>query len=368
MMVGAPNRYSSALAEHATPLLLIALLFALAAVASVLSPIFARVVCGALIGVVMVVGLHIFVGNSGILSFGHMAFAGIGAYMTAWLTMRPQFKAMMLPGLPEFLQQLQVYPLTAAIAGAVAAALMALVSGALIMRLGGIAATIATLALLAIFHAVYSNSDTVTGGVGSLAGIPSGLTPWSVLPLSGLAILIAHFFGRSSAGLALKAVREDAVAARAAGIRAFRVKLAAYVTSAFVCGLAGYLHARFLGVVSPENFYLGATLAALTMLIIGGMYSLSGAVFGVIAVTALTEILIRLEGQHLVFEMPVSIAAGTANCVLAIVLCLFLIKKPRGLFGDAELGVRRWCSHHRARPGITGTSDVSTKQLGNQTS
>ncbi|MGE3307358.1 MAG: branched-chain amino acid ABC transporter permease [Rhizobiaceae bacterium] len=138
--------------------------------------------------------------------------------------------------------------------------------------LSAIGATIATLAFLAIFYTVYSNSDSITRGVGSLAGIPSGLTPLTVLPLACLAIAIAHFHRRSAAGLALRAVREDEVAARASGIRVVRVKLAAYVTSAFLCGMAGYLQARFLGVVSPDSFYFNATLGALTMLIIGGMY------------------------------------------------------------------------------------------------
>ncbi len=365
--MAASQSRSSLLAEHATPLFLAILLLVVAVVAGFVSPIFARIVCGALIGVVLVVGIHIFTGNSGILSFGHMGFVGIAAYVTAWLTLRPQFKAMMLPGLPEFLQQIQTHPLVAAVAGASVAALVAFFSGIFLMRLRAIAATIATLAFLAIVYAVYSNSDAVTGGVGSLAGIPTGLTPLAVLPMACVAILIAHVYARSASGLALKAVRDDEVAARAAGIRVVKVKLQAYVVSAFVCGIAGYLQARFLGVVSPENFYFSATLSALTMLIVGGMYSLSGAVCGVLAVTALTEILIRLEGGYVIFDMPMTIPAGMANCVLALLLCVVLIKRPRGLFGDAELAVRKRASL-RPMPGrITDPSETAKQsQLGNK--
>lgn len=329
------------IARYETPILLITVLFVLACIAGFSSPVFARVATGGLISVVLVVGLHIFIGNSGILSFAHLSFSGIAAYATAWLTMRPQFKAMMLPGLPEFIQHAQLNPTVAAIAAALAAAAVAAIVGLVLMRLSGIAATIGTLAFLAIFYAVYSNYDSVTGGVGSLAGIPTGLTVWGVLPWAAVAIVIAHLYARSGACLALRSIREDELAARGVGIVRLRVKLIAFVISAFVCGLAGYLQARHLGVVSPDSFYFDATLSALTMLIVGGSYSLTGAVAGVVIITALTELLIRLEGVNQVFGLEIPIPAGTANCALAIVLAVVLVRKPRGILGETEMRITR---------------------------
>jgi branched-chain amino acid transport system permease protein len=300
------------------------------------SPILVRVGVGALISVVLVVGLFVFIGNSGILSFGHLGFSAVAAYVTAWLTMRPPMKAMMLPGLPEFLQQAQWPLLPAALASGLAAGLVGLFSGVFIMRMSGIAASIATFAFAAIINTVYANSDSVTGGVGSLAGIPTGLPIWGVLLWAIAALFLAHAFSISAYGLALRATREDEVAAKASGIRVFRVRLAAWVLSAFVCGIAGNLQARYLGVISPDSFYLGATFLALTMLIVGGVSSLTGAVAGAVLVSAVMEALIRLEGQNF-FGLPTAVPPGTANFLIAILLCFVLVKRPKGLVGEEEM-------------------------------
>ncbi|RVD29821.1 branched-chain amino acid ABC transporter permease, partial [Mesorhizobium sp. M4A.F.Ca.ET.020.02.1.1] len=252
--------------RHATPVILsLALLVAVLLLIGFTSPLIVRVGTGALISVVLVVGLFIFVGNSGILSFGHLGFATVSAYATAWLTMRPAMKKMLLPGLPEIILSAQWPSFLATLASGLLAALVALVSGIFIMRLSGVAASIATLAFLAIINTVYANSDPITGGVGSLAGIPTGLGIWAVLGWAVFAILAAHIHATSAAGLALKSCREDPVAAEACGIRGFRVRLLAYVLSGFVCGIAGNLQARYLGVISPDSFYFGATLLALAM-------------------------------------------------------------------------------------------------------
>lgn len=323
------NRFQTPFLLSLLLLLLVALLVGFG------SPMLIRVGIGGLIAAVLVIGLFVFIGNSGILSFGHLGFSAISAYMTAWLTMRPQMKAMMLPGLPEYLQQAQWPPFATTLVAGLAAALVALVTGVFIMRMSGIAASIATFAFAAIVNTVYSNSDSVTGGVGSLAGIPTGLSIWLVLAWAVAALFIAHAFSVSGYGLALKAAREDEIAAKASGIRILRVRLAAWVISAFLCGIAGNLQARYLGVISPESFYLGATFLALTMLIVGGIASLTGAIVGVVTVTAVMEALIRLEGQT-ISAIDVTVPPGTANFLIAVLLCLVLVKRPKGLFGDGE--------------------------------
>lgn len=328
------------LERHQTPFLLCLTLLGLVVLLTMAgTPLMTRVGTGTLISVVLVVGIFVFVGNSGILSFGHLSFAAVSAYMTAWLTMRPQMKTMLLPGLPEALQHAQWPSLVATFVGALFAALIALVSGVFILRMTGIAASIATFAFAAIVNTVYSNSDAVTGGVGSLAGIPTGLSIWLVLAWAAVAIMCAHLFSVSGYGLALKAAREDEIAAAASGIRIFRVRLAAYVLSAFLCGVAGNLQARYLGVISPDSFYLNATFLALTMLIVGGMSSLTGAVFGVVTVGVVMELLVRFEGQNLfgAFTVP----PGSANFLIAVLLCMVLVKRPRGIAGDEEINLSR---------------------------
>ncbi|MFK3797125.1 branched-chain amino acid ABC transporter permease [Pseudomonas sp. NPDC088444] len=329
------------LAQHSPLLILIALLAVVTLVVFFIgSPVITRLAIGILINVVLVVGLYIFIGNSGILSFGHIAFVGLGAYFTAWVTMRPMMKKLLLPSLPDTLQSLAFGPIVALVTVAAAVALIALISGAAIMRLTGIAAAIGTLAFLAIFNTLAANANGWTGGVGSLAGVPTNLNLWGVFIWAVIAVVIAHLHARSKAGLALRAVREDEAAATACGIRSYRVRLLAYVLSAFVCGIAGNLQARFLGVLSPDSFYLNATFIALTMLIIGGMFSLSGAVFGVLIVSVAVELLVRLEGTATVLGFSLTIPPGTANLLVALAMCIVLVKRPLGLVGDREWTLR----------------------------
>lgn len=350
---------SNFLTRNATPVLLSCLLVIIGlAETAIGSPLVSRLAIGMMINVVLVTGLFIFIGNSGILSFGHLAFVGMSAYMTAWLTMRPMMKVMMLKGLPGFMQTVQLSPYMALIPAVLFTTVVALIIGAVLMRLSGIAAAIATLAFLAIFNTVYANSDGITGGVGSLAGIPTGLALWPVIGLAMLCVFIAWFHKNSSAGLMLQAVREDEVAASAVGITGYRVRLIAYVLSATVCAVAGYLQARYMGVISPDSFYINATFLALTMLIVGGIYSLTGAVTGVIVVTAVTESLVRLEGHLNIGSLTLTIPPGTANFGIAVLMCIVLVKRPLGF-----LGLNEWTFFRLPRSSRrSSTSTITTSE------
>src|SRR3990167_3362649 len=126
-----------------TPVLLALILLAFVLAALALGDrAIARMAAETLIHVTMVVGFWVFVGNSGVVSFGHAAFGCIGAYVSAWLTLRPDMKATLLPGLPEMIAAADWPVLPAALAGGGAAALVALVTGAAILRLSGVAASL----------------------------------------------------------------------------------------------------------------------------------------------------------------------------------------------------------------------------------
>ena len=169
------------------------------------------------IRVIVVVGLYVFIGNSGIISFGQIGFMCIGAYAAAWATAEPSFKQIMLQGLPAFLQENQ-YPFLVAVAGAlVLPALVALCLGIAIMRLSGTAASIATFAFLMIVNSVYSNWDSVTAGVSSIIGIPTVVGPWTAYAFAILAVIIAYLYQISRFGLMLRASRDDDVAATGLG-------------------------------------------------------------------------------------------------------------------------------------------------------
>ncbi len=280
-----------------TPLVLTALLTLLVgAVAATGDGVLARTVTDALIRMILVIGLYIFIGNSGVLAFGHIAFTMIGAYATAWLTLPPLKKSIALQ-LPALLAEHQLPMVPSAIASAALAALVALVVGVPIMRLGGIAASIATLAVLGMFYTFYMNWAPWTMGAATLPGIPIYVDMWVALGWVIVAMAAAFAYQQSRFGLALRASREDEFAARAAGIDIWAQRLIAFVLSAFFMAIGGVLQAHFLGSIAVKNFWLGLTFVSIAMLIVGGQRSLTGAVTGAVLVSIIVEILRQFEGR-----------------------------------------------------------------------
>jgi branched-chain amino acid transport system permease protein len=326
------------LLRHLWPVLsLMILVTVIVLLASGGSEIMKRQVTYALIELIAVVGLYIFIGNSGLLSFGNVSFMAIGAYVSALLTMRPASKGMLLPGLPDVISHAQWPTLPAAIAGGLAASLFAFAAGIPLMRLSGIAASIATFAALEIVYIGAGNWTEVTGGQNSLIGVPIYADIWVCLIWALITIAAAFAYQETRSGLLLRASREDIVAARAAGVNVHRHRLIAFMISAFFSGIAGVLLGHFLGTVRIETFYLDLTFAILAMLVVGGMGSLAGAVFGTIVIAALTEGLRRVEtGIDLGF---VSIGAmpGLGDAVLALAMLLIILFRPKGLARGREV-------------------------------
>ncbi len=300
-----------------------------------------------LIRMVVVVGIWVFVGNSGVISFGQVGFMCIGAYAAAWATVDPAWKGIMLTGLPQVLQDNE-YPVPLALlGGGLLAAAVALLLGAAIMRLSGIAASIATFAFLMIVNSVYSNWDSVTGGTSSIIGIPTVVGPGLAFVFAAAAILVAHWFQVSRTGLMLRASRDDEVAAKASAVNVVRVRLVAFVISAAIVGTGGALWSHFLGVLTADTFYLTLSFVTLAMLVVGGLGSLSGAVIGVIVVTVVVQALRTLEQGVTVGGSNVTSPPGSQEIGLGLVLALIMIFRPMGLTQGREVAWR-W---RRAKPG-----------------
>jgi branched-chain amino acid transport system permease protein len=301
------------------------------------SPTLSRTVTEALVRIVVVVGIYIFVGNSGVLSFGHISFMAIGAYGTAWQTCCPQLKPFTMRGLPDFLVHTTVPALPAALAGGALAAGFGLAIGTVIMRLSGVAASIATLALLFIINVIYSNWQSVTLGKGSLVGLPTYVTPAVAFAWVAVALVAAFGYQRSRFGLELRATREDEVTARALGINVYRQRLIAFTLSAFFVGIGGVLYGHFLGVISIDVFFLDTTFLTLAMLVVGGMRSLAGAVVGVLVISTVIEFLRQLETGIAVGALVLSVPSGTQEIVLAVAMLLIFLYRPRGIMAGREL-------------------------------
>jgi branched-chain amino acid transport system permease protein len=316
-----------------------------------------------LIRVVIVVGIYVFVGNSGIISFGHIGLMAIGAYGAAWAECSTDWKDMALPGLPDFLRLHQYSFFVGLVGASVLVVVIALIFGVAILRLSGLAASIATFAFLALVYNVCANWDAVTGGTSSLVGIPTPIGPgWAFLG-AATSILAAYAFQRCGTGLMLRASREDPIAASAAGVHVFRVRLWAFVLSAVLVGAGGYLYANFLGVVAVESFYIDLTFLTLTMLVVGGMRSLSGAVLGVVVISVISEILRMGENGVPIHGTALSLPRGSQEIALGVIMVLILILRPSGITRGQEFrlawrGVPRFRGLSAHRPAVLAPPPV----------
>jgi len=291
----------------------------------------------ALIRIVVVIGLYIFIGNSGVMSFGSIAFMAVGAYASAWQTCCPRLKPYNMTGLPDFLKHNTFDVFTAALSSATLAAIFAFAVGYPIMRLSGISASIATLAVLAIINVTYANWDTVTLGTNSVIGLPGYVDMWVALGCSVLAMSVAFIYQETKMGKALRAASQDEVAAKAVGINVPHQRLVAWVLSAFFVALGGVLYAHFVTVITVNVFYLDMTFITLAMLVVGGMKSLAGAVMGVVVLSAVIEVFRNLEKGIEIFDIGVRLPVSSQEVALGVIMVLILILRPAGIMGGKEI-------------------------------
>lgn len=295
------------------------------------------VVLAATINLVFVVGLYVFTGLSGVFSFGHAAFLAIGAYAMALFTMAPDMKARILVDPPHWAVDLSLPLIPAILASGALAALLALVVSFPIMRISGLTASLATFALLIIVNVVVSNWESVTNGTSALGPVPQGVTQRLAVACAVVAIGVAYAFQRSRFGVRLRSSREDEIAAAAIGVRIARERTLAFVLSAFIAGVAGALTAGMLGSFTPDIAYLNVTFLAIAMLVVGGMTTLTGAVLGVLLVSAVAELLRRVETGMDVGPVHVSAPSGLRELGIAVTILLVLALRPKGVTGGREV-------------------------------
>jgi branched-chain amino acid transport system permease protein len=290
-----------------------------------------------LLNVMLVVSMQLFIGNSGIVSFGHVAFMGVGAYTTALLTIPEALKAAQLPDVTEFLASAQFSLLAALVVSAVLAAVLAAVLGGGLIRMTESTMAMATLALLVLFHTIFQNWTTFTRGSLGLAGIPVNTT----IALAALAaigfVLVGRLYKESGTGLRLRASREDPLSAAAGGTNVVRTRYGAWILSAGLMGAAGSLWAQSVIAFNANQFYFSVTFALLAMLVIGGRTSVTGAVAGAAIVTFVTDSLARVEQGVQIGPWQLPRITGTVQFAIALLIIVMLVWRPEGLFDRWEV-------------------------------
>jgi branched-chain amino acid transport system permease protein len=317
----------------AAPLALVAIT---AAVASGVSSAHRLEFETALVMVAVVVALYVFVGNSGVISFGHVSFVAAGAYLAGLVSLDPETKGFTTPGLFPVLRHAQIGLVPSLALAAAVGAVYALVVGLPLMRLSGLPAGIATLAVLGITYDVLSYWGKIGPGVQTITGVPEA-SVWSLALGVAIVVVAAYGYQRSRFGRMLRATREDPAAARASGISIYRERLVAFTLSGALAGLAGGLYVHMLGLIQPDLFYLDLTLVTLAMLVFGGVRSLWGAVIGALAISALNSFLGDAENTVKV-GVRLTLPNGTRLVTVGAVMALVLILRPSGLTGGREFG------------------------------
>lgn len=319
--------------------ILIGLIIALVVATEIMGVrLYTRIAINLCIALILVLGLQVFMGNSGILSFAHIGFMGIGAYTTAVLTIPAQMKGMALPDLYPFLVEVQLSPYLGILIGGLAAAVVAAAVSYPLMRLSDAAAVITSFALLMVLHTVMTNWSALTNGPRTLFGLPKATDLPMAAGAAILAVITALAFKESRTGLLLRASRDDEVAAGAMGAHTPHLRWRAFVLSALFAGIGGALWGHFITSFSPRAFYLKETFVILGMLVIGGANTVTGAVIGAFIVTAAFETLRAFEGALNRAQIFSEQVVGLTEVALAMAMIAVLSLRPGGLFSTREIG------------------------------
>jgi branched-chain amino acid transport system permease protein len=299
-----------------------------------------RIVIGIGINVILVVALNLSSGFTGVFSLGHIGFMAIGAYAASVLTLPVGLKAVNLPALPGWLGGLALPFLPATLIGGALAMLVAFVVGISLMRLKGAYVSVATLGFMVIVQVVLVNWDQVTRGARTFAGVPSHTTAWNVWAWAAVTVYLVWRIGRSPFGRDMMASRDNEIAARSLGISVVRSRLLAFCVSAFLTGAAGSLWAHFITSFSPKSFYFTQAFSVITMLVIGGLGSVSGSVIGVFLITVVSELLRNAERGLAIGSLRIPPLYGASQVLMAVIFVLIIVFRPQGLMGGRELDLR----------------------------
>lgn len=303
-------------------------------------PYFVYLVNLSCIATVAALGLNILTGFTGQISLGHAAFLAIGAYTATNLAQRL--------GTP-FWVNLPAAGLTAAIAGALV--------GIPCLRLKGLYLAMATMAFGVLVEYVVITWDGLTGGVRGMSMPAVSIAGYSLdsdeqkyfflLSVTVLMLAAANNIMRTRIGRAFVAIRDRDVAAEAIGVNLTKYKMLAFAISSFYAGVAGALYSYTLNYIHPEHFTLLLSIQYIAMIIVGGMGSVIGTVFGSVFIVVMPEF-IKMFAQALGSLVPA--VAGRYDeewniAAFGLLIMLFLIFEPGGLYAlwsRVKVGFRNW--------------------------
>ncbi len=260
------------------------------------------------INIILSVSLNLITGFTGQFSIGHAGFMAVGAYLSAVMTVKL--------GLPFAV---------ALVAGAVGAAILGFAIGLPTLRLQGDYLAIATLGLGEIIRITILNIPYV-GGASGLMGIPRYTTfTWAFFAMVLTVFFIKNFIN-SSHGRACISIRENEIAAEAMGVDTTKYKVLAFTIGAAFAGVAGGLFSHYFYIAHPASFTFMKSFDILTMVVLGGMGSITGSITSAILLTFISAALASYPEWRMV--------------IYSLLLIVLMIYRPQGLFGNKELSLK----------------------------
>lgn len=284
----------------------------------------------------IIVGLYVFIGNSGVMSFGQVSFVAVGAFASGILTSPVQIRRTTMPQLFGFLSTPMLTNVESLLLAAALGAVFAFLAGLALMRLSGLAAGIATFALLEITYNVLGFWSKVGPGATTLSVVPvtTGLVQGALG--CALAVVVAFAYQRTRSCRQLRASREDILAARGIGVSVFRHRLAAFTLSGAICGFAGALFVHELGSINVNQVYLDLTFLTLAMLVVGGAQSLWGAALGGTVLGAVDAFLANAENGVAIGSAHLTLPNGLSTVIFGALMVVALMLAPGGIARGRE--------------------------------
>lgn len=287
---------------------------------------------------ILAVSLNLVVGFTGLLSVGHVGFFGLGAYTVAVLTSDAAYEQLRTEAIPTF-----GWPFFAALpVGILLVGLVALAVGIVFNRFRDDIFVLVSFGFAIIAFNLFLNLRSVTRGAFGIHEIARPeIGPWAfddelqflalVVVFLALVVLISWFIVTSSFGRVLTAIREDEQATEVFGYQVTHFKLAIWVISAMMAGLAGGLFASWTSFIDPNSFILLESMLLVCIVILGGLATIWGSLLGAIVFVLLEE------GMRFIGFLPSEYVGQARQVVLGVLLVVLMLFRPQGLVGRYKL-------------------------------
>ncbi len=294
------------------------------------------------INTILAISLNITNGWTGLFSLGHGGIMLIGSYTAAFFTLPVSFKKELLDlHLPAFILNTEISLFPALILGGIAGAVFGVVLALPALRLRGLYFLLTTLGFNFITITIVENLPKITNGPMGLRQFPAYTNIWWVWGIAILLIYIAFRLKKSFVGRAFIAIGRDQDLAEHLGINLFKYNIYAFGLSSFFTAIGGILWVHLILNLYPRVFGLHLVFQVVTMIVIGGLGSITGSIIGAVIITAFTEVFAPIEeGFQLFGILEVPRMLGLTTLMLAAILICILIARPQGIMGDAEISLR----------------------------